>query len=61
MDDELRQEFRACFSSGNHDQQQIERELFRIALHKKLPATLVMLKFYDWVLSGETDGFDSGE
>jgi hypothetical protein len=53
MDDELRQEFRAYFSSGNHDQQQIERELFSIALRKKLPVTLVMLKFYDWVLNGD--------
>lgn len=48
MDRKLAQEFEAAFSGKTYDAKQIENELFSIALKHKLPACVVILKFYDW-------------
>ena len=56
MDQKIAQEFQATFSGKTYDEKQIERELFSIALEHKLPASVVILKFYDWVgITGKKD------
>lgn len=49
MDQKLAQEFQAAFSGKTYDEKEVERELFSIALKHKLPACVVILRFYDWV------------
>jgi hypothetical protein len=49
MDQKLRQEFQIAFPGKNYDEEQVEKELFRIAMENKVPVTVVILNFYDWL------------
>lgn len=63
MSKELRQEFQMKFTGKKMDQEEIEAELFSIALKNNQPVTSVMLQFYEWIgLTGtgkeQPDGVD---